>query len=74
MQSTGVSVYLLLSLYGVQDAGENSVANIDRLLHADGKITPAVLRLKMQKVVCCFIISVIYRLILLLYRNQKVYR
>jgi len=33
-----------------QDAGEASVANIDKLRHANGKISPAELRLKMQKV------------------------
>jgi len=35
----------------LQDAGEASVANIDKLRHANGKITPADLRLKMQKVI-----------------------
>lgn len=34
-----------------QDAGESSVANIDKLRHANGNITPAALRLKMQKVI-----------------------
>ena len=37
-------------LAGVQDAGEQSVANIDKLRHANGSVSPAVLRLKMQKV------------------------
>ena len=38
-----------------QDAGEASVANIDKLRHANGKVSPAELRLKMQKVMtqCC---------------------
>ena len=34
----------------MQDAGESSVANIDKLRHANGKVTTAELRLKMQKV------------------------
>jgi len=34
----------------VQDAGESSVANIDKLRHSSGSVSPAVLRLKMQKV------------------------
>jgi len=37
----------------LQDAGESSVANIDKLRHANGNITPADLRLKMQKVITC---------------------
>jgi len=49
-----------------QDAGEASVANIDKLRHADGKISPAELRLKMQKVYinCWFLVfNFIYFLI-----------
>jgi len=42
------SIHFLLIC--VQDAGEQSVANIDKLRHANGSITPAQLRLKMQKV------------------------
>lgn len=38
--------YFILS----QNAGEASVANLDKLRHADGSITTADLRLNMQKV------------------------
>jgi len=40
-----------LCLCVVQNAGENSVANIDKLRHSNGTVSPAVLRLKMQKVI-----------------------
>lgn len=36
--------------WNVQNAGEASVANLDRLRHANGSITTADLRLLMQKV------------------------
>jgi len=43
-----------------QDAGEASVANIDKLRHADGKISPAELRLKMQKVIVITYLNLLF--------------
>lgn len=42
-------LYLCLVFFG-QNAGEESVANIDKLRHANGSQTTADIRLKMQKV------------------------
>lgn len=38
-----------MSLYSLQNAGDESVANLDAVRNSDGKITTAELRLSMQK-------------------------
>ena len=48
----------MLSVLIFQNAGEGSVANLDRLRYADGATTTADLRLRMQKV-CVLLIYLV---------------
>jgi len=56
----------------VQDAGESSVANIDKLRHSSGSVSPAMLRLKMQKVILGSLNSLNYLsdVIIVVWKNQ----
>jgi len=59
-------------MFAVQDAGESSVANIDKLRHSSGSVSPAVLRLKMQKVILGSLNSLNYLsdVIIVVWKNQ----
>lgn len=45
----GVLIIIQFHIWNLQNAGEESVANLDKIKHNNGKITTADLRLKMQK-------------------------